>query len=54
MWAPIQKASVCTQTYVSWVGSQPVKRNQHPTASVTSRPMSYISQSVGTTTWVTA
>ena len=32
--APIQNASVCTQTDVSWVGAQPVTRKQRPAAPV--------------------
>ena len=50
--APIQCTSVCTQTDVSWVGAQPVTRNQRPAASVTIRPVPSVSWSVGTTTRV--
>ena len=50
--APIQCTSVCTQTDVSWVGAQPVTRKQRPAASVTSRPVPYVSRSVGVTTRV--
>ena len=32
--APIQNASVCTNTDVSWVGAQPVTRKQRPAAPV--------------------
>ena len=50
--APIQRASIFTQTDVSWVGAQPVTRKQRPAASVTSRPVPSLSRSVGTTTRV--
>ena len=50
--APTQCTSVCTQTDVSWVGAQPATRKQRPAASVTSRPVPSVSQSVGTTTRV--
>ena len=46
----IQSTLVCTQTDVSWVGAQPVTRKQRPAASVTSRPVPSVSQSVGTPT----
>ena len=48
--APIQNASVCTQTDVSWVGAQPVTRKQRPAAPVNSRSVPSVSLSVGTTT----
>ena len=38
--APIQSTSGCTQTEVSWVGSQPVTRKQCPAVSSTSNPVS--------------
>ena len=47
---PIHSTSVCTQTDVSWVGTQPVTRKQRPAASVTSRPVPSVSRSVGTPT----
>ena len=40
--APIQSTSVCTQTDVSWVGAQPVSREQRPAASVTSSSVATI------------
>ena len=49
---PIQSSSVCTQTNMSWVGSQPVTRRQRPAAPSASRPLPSISQSVGTTTHI--
>ena len=50
--APIQSTSVCTQTDVSWVGSQHVTQKQRPAVSSTSRPVSSASRSLGTTTRV--
>ena len=50
--SPIKRTSICTQTYVSWVGAQPVTRKQRPAASVTSRPLPSVSRSVDTTTCV--
>ena len=50
--APIQNASVSTQTDVSWVGAQPVTRKQRPAAPVNSRSVPSVSRSVGTTTRV--
>ena len=50
--APIQSASVCTQTDVSWVGAQPVTRKKRTAAPVTSGPVPSVSRSVGTTTRV--
>ena len=50
--APIQSASLCTQTDVSWFGAQPVTRKQRSAASVTSRPVPSVKRSVGTTTRV--
>ena len=50
--APIQNASVCTQTDVSWVGAQPVTRVQRPAAPVNSRSVPSVSRSVATTTRV--
>ena len=53
--APIQNASVCTQTDVSWVGAQPVTRKHRPAAPVNSRSVPSVpsvSRSVGTTTRV--
>ena len=47
-----QNASVCTQTDVSWVGTQPVTRKQRPAAPVNSRSVPSVSRSVGTTTRV--
>ena len=44
--APIQNASVCTQTDVSWVGAQPVTRKQRPAAPVNSRSVPSVSRSV--------
>ena len=46
---PIQKASVSTQTDVSWVGAQPVTRKQRPTDYATGMPVPSVSRSVGTT-----
>ena len=46
---PTQSATVCTQTDVSWVGAQPVTREQRPTAPVNSKPvpeMAYLPVSV--------
>ena len=51
--APIQKASVCTKTDMSWDVAHPVTQKQRPTASVTSRSIPSVSRSVGTTTRVT-
>ena len=50
--APIPNASVCTQTDVSWVGTQPVTRKQRPAVPVNSRSVPSVSRSVGTTTRV--
>ena len=50
--APIQNASVCTQTDVLWVGAQSVTRKQRPAAPVNSRSVPSVSRSVGTTTQV--
>ena len=47
---PIQSTSVCTPVDESWVGAQPVSRKPRPAASVTSRPVSSVSLSVGTPT----
>ena len=44
--------SVCTQTDVLWVGPQPVTRKQRPAASVTIRPVPFVSRSVVTATRV--
>ena len=49
------KASIhrsALKTDVSWVWAQPVTWKQRPAASVTSRPLPSVSQSVGTTTRV--
>ena len=50
--APIQNASVCTQTDMSWVWAQPVTRKHRPAAPVNSRSVPSVSRSVGTTTQV--
>ena len=50
--APIQSLSVCTQTDVSWVGTQLVTRKQCHAASVISGPFPSFLRSVNITTGV--
>ena len=50
--APFQRTLICTQTYVSWVGAQPVTLKQRLAASVTNRPLPSDSRSAGTVTRV--
>ena len=47
-----QRTSICTQTDVSWVWSEPVMRRQHPVVSATNKQVPSVPRSVGTTTRV--
>ena len=51
--APTQSTSISTHTYVSCVGPYPVTWKQRPAVSVTNRPVTSVSRSLGTTTRVT-
>jgi len=47
--APVQTTAAYTQTDVSWLGSEPIKRRQRSAVSVPNKPVIVASRSVGTT-----